>query len=122
MKIIHAATRPSRPADPAHFTGHALAQAMIGRDDGLPVRVYRVSFEAGARMRWHRHDDVQLLVGLTGTCVVASRAGEPVRLGPGDIVVVEPEEEHWHGASPDEPGSHFAINLGEETTWMDESW
>jgi quercetin dioxygenase-like cupin family protein len=122
LKTIPATSRPFRPADPANFAGDATTQAMIGRDDGLPVRVYRVSFEPGARMKWHRHDDVQLLVGLSGTCLVANRAGETVQLGRGDIVVVESGEDHWHGAPPDEPGAHFAINLGEETTWLEESW
>lgn len=121
MKTIPATSRPVRPADPAHFTGDAVTQAMIGRDDGLPLRVYQVSFEAGARMRWHRHDDIQLLVGLSGTCLVVNRDGGTVQLGRGDVVVVEPGEDHWHGASPDEQGAHLAINLGEETTWLEET-
>lgn len=121
MKLITGTSRPPREADPETFVLPAFTQALVGKGDGLPVRVYRVGFEAGSRMSWHRHDGAQLLYGLSGTCVVVNRAGEEVRLGPGDIVVVEPHEEHWHGAPQDAPGEHLAINLGSETVWLERS-
>ncbi len=42
-------------------------------------------------------------------------------LGPGDLVVIGPEEEHWHGAAPGTAGAHLAINLGTETRWLESS-
>ena len=49
------------------------------------------------------------------------RAGEELVLDPGDVVVIEAGLEHWHGAAPDGPGAHLAINVGTETNWLDSS-
>ena len=75
MKVIDHASRPHGGADEQHFELPALMQPLLGRADGLPVRVYRVTFGEGARTSWHRHDDVQVLYGLSGTCVVVDREG-----------------------------------------------
>jgi quercetin dioxygenase-like cupin family protein len=99
----------------------AFVQKLLGRDDELPIRIYRVTFGEGSRMNWHRHDDVQVLYGLSGTCVVVTRDGPEALLGPGDVVVVDPGEEHWHGAAPGSEGEHLAINLGSNTTWLEPS-
>lgn len=119
MRHIPAASRPARAADPATFLGAATTRALLGRDDGLPLRMYQVAFEPGARMNWHRHDGPQLLFGLSGRCVVENRRGDRVFLTAGDLVVVEAGEEHWHGAPSGEEGAHLAINLGEATAWLE---
>ena len=61
---------------------------------------------------------MQLLYGLSGRCVVVTRAGEKVVLNPGDVVAIDPGEEHWHGAAPGTAGEHLAINTGKATTWL----
>ncbi len=41
---------------------------------------------------------------------------------PGDVVYFEPNEKHWHGASPNKAMSHIAIQEevdGEVVTWME---
>jgi quercetin dioxygenase-like cupin family protein len=96
-------------------------QQLLGRADELPVRLYRVTFGERARTFWHTHDDVQVLFGLGGTCVVVDRAGNEQLLHPGDVVVIDPGEEHWHGAAPGTDGEHLAINAGAETTWLESS-
>ncbi len=121
MHAIHSADRPHNPADPANFVLPATMQRLLGREDGRAVRLYRVSFDEGARTHWHAHDDAQLLFGLSGTCVVVDREGNELRLEEGDVVVIEPGEEHWHGAAPGTAGAHLAINLGAETTWLESS-
>lgn len=47
--------------------------------------------------------------------------GEEFLLGPGNVVVIDEGEEHWHGAAPGGAGEHLAINLGEVTTWLESS-
>jgi quercetin dioxygenase-like cupin family protein len=96
-------------------------QPLLGPSDQLPVRVYRVTFGEGARTHWHRHDDVQVLYGLSGTCVVVDRMGIELPLHAGDVVVIDPDEEHWHGAAAGMTGEHLAINTGGETTWLESS-
>ncbi len=121
MKAIDHASQPHGAADEHHFVLPALMQPLLGRTDGLPVRVYRVTFGEGARTNWHKHDDVQVLYGLSGTCVVVDREGNELRLHSGDVVVIDPDEEHWHGAAPGTAGEHLAINAGTETTWLESS-
>lgn len=121
MRLIEQASRPPRSSDPANFVLPATTQKILGPDDGRAVRLYRVAFEEGARTYWHAHDDVQLLYGLEGRCVVVDRDGSELVIGPGDLVVVEPDEEHWHGAAPGGRGVHLAINLGETTRWLESS-
>lgn len=121
MKAVHRASRPHNEVDASHFVVPALMQPLLGRDDDLPVRLYRVTFGAGARTFWHSHDGVQVLFGLSGICIVVDRAGNQQQLHPGDVVIIEPGEEHWHGAAPATDGEHLAINAGTETTWLESS-
>lgn len=121
MRAIDHTSRPHGGADANNFALPALMQPLLGPADGLAVRLYRVTFGEGARTNWHKHDDVQVLYGLSGTCVVVDREGNELRLHAGDVVVIDPGEEHWHGAAPNSAGEHLAINAGAETTWLDSS-
>ena len=118
MHRIPGSSRPHLEADPSNFEMPALMQRLLGADDGVGARLYRVTFAEGSRTHWHVHDAPQLLFGLSGRCLVVSRDGTELPLGPGDLVVIQPGEEHWHGAAPDSAGEHLAINLGETTTWL----
>ena len=119
MKAIDAAGLPRNTADEATFVLPAFVQTLLGRGDDLPLRIYRVSFGGGSRMNWHRHDDIQVLFGLSGMCVVRNRDGTETFLRQGDLVVIEPGEEHWHGAAAGTEGEHLAINMGSGTTWLE---
>ena len=66
-------------------------------------------------------DDTSILFGLSGRCVVVDREGTTLELEPGDVVVIDALEEHWHGAATGTGGEHLATNVGSETTWMDSS-
>lgn len=121
MKRIDGAVLPHHPADPANFVASATMQRLLGREDGESVRLYRVRFDEGARTNWHTHDGSQLLFGLSGRCVVVDRSGNELVLEPGDVVVIEADLEHWHGAAPGCSGEHLAINVGSETVWLDSS-
>jgi quercetin dioxygenase-like cupin family protein len=121
VRRIDHRTRVPSGSDPANFVLPATTQKILGPDDGEAVRLYRVAFEEGARTYWHAHDGVQLLHGLGGRCVVVDRDGTELFLDPGDVVVVEAGEEHWHGAAPGGGGVHLAINLGERTKWLESS-
>lgn len=121
MRRIDGGALPHGAADPANFVLPARMQRLLGRDGGAAVRLYRVTFDEGARTHWHVHDAAQLLYGLSGRCVVVDRGGNEIVLEPGDVVVIEAGEEHWHGAAPGGHGEHLAINTGTETTWLESS-
>jgi len=52
------------------------------------------------------------------------RLGGPVEeIRPGDVVWFEPEEKHWHGASPTVAMTHIAIQEalnGKVVDWMEQ--
>lgn len=78
-----------------------------------------VTFKAGARNRWHRHSTEQVLVVTHGRGVVATDA-EELRVTPGDVVLVQPGERHWHGAEPGADFTHLSILVPGETTIADD--
>ncbi len=121
MRRIDGQSLPHGPADPSNFVLPARMQRLLGRDDGEAVRVYRVTFEEGARTNWHTHNGSQLLFGLSGQCLVVDRAGNELVLGAGDLIVIDAVEEHWHGAARGTSGDHLAINTGTDTTWLESS-
>jgi quercetin dioxygenase-like cupin family protein len=121
MRLIESTDRPASGADAKNFVLPATFQRLLGPEDDMSVRLYRVRFEEGGRTNWHRHDAPQLLLGLGGTCVVVDRGGAELTLSEGDLVVIDPDEEHWHGAAPGTYGEHLAINTGQATTWLESS-
>ena len=72
-----------------------------------------VHFMPGARTHWHRHPLGQT-VFVTEGVGLCQRGGGPVEIiRPGDRVLFEADEEHWHGAAPHRLMVHLAINEGD---------
>jgi len=92
---------------------------MDGLNEAPRVNMYRVRFQATARTAWHTHSGPQLLLVVEGTCRV-QREGEPVRdVSTGGAIRIEPGERHWHGAGPDGPMTHLALNIDATTDWFE---
>src|SRR5687768_4990697 len=108
------------PADPKNFVGSARVKRLpMVEGEDQAVIVYLVEFEPGARTNWHRHSAPQLLLVKEGRGLV-QKWGEPVReMAAGDAVTIEPDEKHWHGASPGTRMAHFAVNLNLSTEWLE---
>lgn len=107
----------SEEADGNNFVGNATLKRMLLEPD---VKVYRVSFEPGARTNWHTHSGSQLLLIVKGTCWVQKRGEAREEAETGDVVMIAPDEEHWHGAARNEGTVHLAVNLGATTSWGEE--
>lgn len=123
MEIISSGDRPSRKGEAAYFTGSVWVDEIAVGKEPSRVRLYRVSFEPGARTSWHTHPLGQVLHVLTGSGVV-QKAGEPPRkIHPGDTVMIEPGARHWHGAAPGNTMVHLAMqevdDKGVGVVWMD---
>ena len=118
MKVYHASEHPPRPAEAAHFTGSVTVARIDGLIDRPPVNQFRVTFQPSARTAWHTHTGVQVLLVVEGRCRV-QKAGEPIQeVAAGGAVRIEPGERHWHGAAPDAPMTHLAINVDTATEWF----
>ena len=65
----------------------------------------------------------QTLYVTDGVGWVNRRGGEPLEIRPGDVVYIEPGEEHWHGATATSFMAHVAMqeadDQGEVVTWLD---
>jgi quercetin dioxygenase-like cupin family protein len=82
-----------------------------------------VRFAPGARTAWHSHPKGQTLYVTDGIGLVAHRGSAPSQIRPGDVVYIEPNEEHWHGATPDRFMAHVAMqeadDQGQVVTWLE---
>lgn len=94
-----------------HFTGDIWLH-MITRDDSvLNVAVGNVTFEPGSRTNWHSHAGGQILMVTEGVGYYQER-GIPKRIiRKGEIIICQPNVEHWHGASENEFMTHMAMSI-----------
>ena len=106
----------------AQFTGTVYVDAVRNPDDQSAVGCAHVRFTPGAHTAWHTHPKGQTLYVTDGIGLVATRDGAR-EIRPGDVVYIEPNEEHWHGATPERFMAHVAIQEADEhgqvVTWLD---
>jgi quercetin dioxygenase-like cupin family protein len=119
MKVFHPADHVESPADPRNFTGAASVARIDRLADQPTVNMYRVTFQPSARTAWHVHTGVQLLLVIDGQCRV-QKEGEAIHeVAAGGAIRIEPGERHWHGATPDAPMTHLALNINAATEWFE---
>jgi len=119
MRIIDPAQTEANPGNPDYFTGPVTLRRMAATDPPTNVKMFRVEFAAGARTHWHTHSGVQVLVVLEGRCRFQHEGGPAGEAGAGEVIQIPGGEKHWHGASPDTPMVHLAINIDAETDWLE---
>ncbi len=102
------------------FTGDAAFGSQFGND------LYKgaiVNFKAGAHTAWHTHPKGQTLVVTAGEGRARSEGGDIQVIKPGDTVWIPAGVKHWHGAAPDSPMTHIAIQAPDENgkvvDWME---
>jgi uncharacterized protein YbjT (DUF2867 family)/quercetin dioxygenase-like cupin family protein len=107
----------------AQFTGDVYVDSVRTPDDQTAIGCAHVRFTPGARTAWHHHPKGQTLYVTDGIGLVATRTQGVQEIKPGDVVYIEPGEEHWHGATPDRFMSHVALqeadDSGQVVTWLD---
>ncbi len=123
MKVESGSERPSRKGRADWFTGNAWIDEIALDAEPSRARLYRVSFEPGARTAWHTHPLGQVLHVLAGVGRVQA-SGQPVmEVHAGDTVRIAPGERHWHGAAPANTMVHLALQEvnaeGVEAAWME---
>ena len=123
MKTIHGAEAQAQRGPADWFSGEVWLQPLLCADDSPTQRSSVVSFAAGARTAWHTHPRGQMLFIISGICHTQREGGQVERLTAGDAVWFAPGEKHWHGAAPDRPMVHLAVQeadeRGEVVTWME---
>ncbi|MDC0135339.1 cupin domain-containing protein [Sulfitobacter sp.] len=121
--IIHpAGSRPSTSGPAEYFTGTVRMDPLITAPAPARLRGLTVTFEAGARTAWHTHPLGQTLLVTAGLGLVQREGGPIETIRPGDTIFFEPNEKHWHGASPEVAMTHIALQEeldGSAVTWME---
>ncbi len=122
MEHIPAGTLPSRTGPPEYFSGSVRLDLITESRPPSHVFAARVTFEPGARTAWHTHPVGQTLHVLSGVGLIAMRGEAPRLIRPGDTIWIEPDVEHWHGATADTAMCHMAIQQvedGKGADWLE---
>lgn len=104
------------------FTGTSYLQNLVGTDMDVVFSASNVTFEPCTRTFWHSHLNGQVLLVVAGEGRHQIRGQQVEILKPGDVVIVPPGVEHWHGGGPESWMSHVAFAPEPETntpTWLD---
>ena len=115
MQITRSATGGTTATNkgPAEwFTGDVYIDPVAATTAPSRVQANLVHFMPGARTAWHRHPLGQSLFVTEGIGLGQRRGGPIEVIRPGDRVYIEPDEEHWHGATPDRLMVHLATQRG----------
>ncbi len=122
MHVRHAGSQPSAKGPDQNFTGTVRVDALFPAEEPSRVSAGLVTFEPSARSAWHTHPLGQRLI-VTAGCGRVQRWGGPIEeIRPGDVVVIAPNEKHWHGAAPTTAMSHIAIQEavdGRNVDWLE---
>jgi quercetin dioxygenase-like cupin family protein len=122
MEIKRAGTQPSAKGPEDYFTGIVRVDPLFDREDPARVTGGIVTFEPCARSAWHTHPLGQTLI-VTSGCGRVQRWGGPIEeIRPGDVVLIAPDEKHWHGAAPTTAMTHIAIQEklnGKNVDWLE---
>ena len=96
-------------APPETFTGAVYVQPLAPKNANNNFSVASVTFEPGARAFWHSHPAGQTILVTEGVGLYQEK-GKAIRaLNKGDVVLCDPDVEHWHGASPETGMTHIVI-------------
>ena len=122
MDITRNGAQPSGQGPSDWFTGTVRIDPVFAPNDARRAAAASVTFEPGARTAWHTHPRGQTLIVTAGLGLVQREGGPIEEIRPGDIVWFEPNEKHWHGASPTTAMTHIAIQEhldGKVVDWLE---
>jgi quercetin dioxygenase-like cupin family protein len=104
-----------------NFTGTAWLNSLIQADSLNQNAVGSVTFEPGARTKWHSHPAGQIILALDGIGYYQEKGSGKLILKKGEVVKCPANTPHWHGASTNSKFIQIAITGREkgETTWLE---
>jgi quercetin dioxygenase-like cupin family protein len=106
----------------SNFTGTAYLKMLVEADSINPTAVGNVTFEPGARTKWHYHPGGQILLVTDGVGFYQEKGQSKRILHKGDVIKCPPNVPHWHGASADSRFVQVAVtnNHYGPTVWLHE--
>jgi quercetin dioxygenase-like cupin family protein len=122
MEITRLGSQASGKGPDDWFTGSVRIDPLFQPNEHRRAAAALVTFEPGARTAWHTHPRGQTLIVVSGVGLVQKDGGPVEEIRPGDVVWFEPNEKHWHGASPTVAMNHIATQEqlnGKVVDWME---
>jgi quercetin dioxygenase-like cupin family protein len=122
MEIKRNGSQPSQKAPAEHFTGAVRIDRLFQASPPASAGGAYVTFEPCARSDWHTHPLGQTLIVTSGCGLHQCWGGRIEQIRVGDVVMVGPNEKHWHGASPTTAMTHLAIQEsldGKNVEWLE---
>ena len=108
MKVLKMSDVKAEESKNDLFVGRVRRQAIVEEKIAKELRVGVVTFDRGARNKWHAHTNEQVLYVIEVKGIVATEEGE-VLVTPGTFIFIPPGEKHWHGATEETEFSHISI-------------
>jgi 4-carboxymuconolactone decarboxylase len=122
LAISHSSSRQTIAGPPKFFTGTVQVQQLFPEEPPSRATGGLVTFAPGARSAWHTHPLGQILYITAGIGRVQMEGGPIQEVRAGDVVRIPPHVKHWHGAAPDSPMTHIAIQEskdGDVVNWLE---
>lgn len=105
-----------------NHTGNVWLKELVKADPVLDVHISVATFDAGAKLNWHKHPGGQILLITDGIGYYQEKGRPKQILRKGDVVRCLPNIAHWHGASPEAGVTYLAVNANNEkgkTVWLE---
>ncbi|GAB2823156.1 cupin domain-containing protein [Comamonas piscis] len=105
-----------------NFSGHVAVDIKAAGDSAQQGSVGMVDFAPGARTAWHTHPVGQLLVVTDGKGWIQQDGQTRQNIQAGDVVWIDADVRHWHGAAPATGMRHMAITYlknGKNADWKE---
>src|SRR3954462_13220717 len=122
MQLKRAGSQPSAKGSSDWVTGTVRIDPLSGPPAAARHSCAAITFEPGARSRWHTHPLGQTLIVTAGCGWTQCEGEEKVEIRAGDVIWSPPGHKHWHGATPTTAMTHIAIQEaldGKNVEWME---
>ncbi|HRO45349.1 cupin domain-containing protein [Agriterribacter sp.] len=103
-----------------NFTGTAWLNNLVQADSINQNAVGIVTFEPGARTKWHSHPAGQIILALDGVGYYQEKGSLKIIVNKGDVVKCPADMPHWHGASAGTAFVQIAVTSRQNgpTVWL----
>ena len=91
------------------FTGDVEVKMVFPENETSHFSGAYVTFQPCARTAWHLHPAGQHMIVTSGIALTGTRDGNIIKFKEGEAVWCPADIDHWHGATPDAPMTHFVI-------------
>jgi 4-carboxymuconolactone decarboxylase len=123
ISITRNSSQPPQMGSVENFTGSVGVEPLLQANEPSRPAGARVTFAPGARTDWHTHPLGQTLIVTSGVGWVQQWGGQTQEIRSGDVVRIQPNQKHWHGASANAAMTHIALTEqlpdGKRVEWME---